>query len=161
MLAEGEIPALLSPDLPRLFLGGDRRIVRMFPNYKDIELAYFRRTGMFPIMHVTTIKQEIVDKYPWVATNLAKAFEEAKNIAYRRIANPRMVPIAWVRTAWEEQEEVLGRDPWAYGLNPANRKTLATVLRYTFEQGMISRMPALEALFEDTDLGDAGGSDGI
>ena len=161
MLAEGEIPALLSPDLPRLFLAGDKRIVRMFPDYKEIELAYFRRTGMFPIMHVTTIKREIVDKYPWVATNLAKAFEEAKNIAYRRIANPRMVPIAWVRTAWEEQEEVLGRDPWAYGLNPANRKTLATVLRYTFEQGMISRMPALDALFEDTDLGDAGGSDGI
>ena len=161
MLAEGEIPALLSPDLPRLFLAGDKRIVRMFPDYKEIELAYFRRTGIFPIMHVTTIKREIVDKYPWVATNLAKAFEEAKNVAYRRIANPRMVPIAWVRTAWEEQEEVLGRDPWAYGLNPANRKTLATVLRYTFEQGMISRMPALEALFEDTDLGDAGGSDGI
>ena len=161
MLAEGEIPALLSPDLPRLFLAGDKRIVRMFPDYKEIELAYFRRTGIFPIMHVTTIKREIADKYPWVATNLAKAFEEAKNIAYRRIANPRMVPIAWVRTAWEEQEEVLGRDPWAYGLNPANRKTLATVLRYTFEQGMISCMPALEALFEDTDLGDAGGSDGI
>ena len=161
MLAEGEIPALLSPDLPRLFLAGDQRIVRMFPNYKDIELAYFRRTGMFPIMHVTTIKREIVDKYPWVATNLAKAFEEAKNIAYRRIANPRTVPIAWVRTALEEQEEVLGRDPWAYGLNPANRNTLATVLRYTFEQGMISRMFPLDELFEDTDLGDAGGSDGI
>src|SRR5947208_13671721 len=57
MLAEGEISAMLSPELPRLFLQGDKRIVRMFPNYKDIELAYFRRTGIFPIMHVTTIKQ--------------------------------------------------------------------------------------------------------
>ena len=90
---------MLSPDLPQLFLKGDKRIVRMFPNYKDIELAYFRKTGIFPIMHVTTIKQEIVDKYPWVPTNLVKAFEEAKHIAYRRIANPRMVPLAWVRTA--------------------------------------------------------------
>ena len=161
MLATGELDALLSPDLPRLFLNGDKRVVRMFPKYKEMEVDYFRRTGIFPIMHVTTIKREIVDKYPWVATNLAKAFEEAKNIAYRRIANPRMVPIAWVRTALEEQEEVLGRDPWAYGLNAANRKNLSTVLRYTFEQGMISRMPALDALFEDTDLGDAGGSDGI
>ena len=82
----------------KLFLAGDKRIVRLFPNYKDIELAYFRKTGIFPIMHVTTIKQEIVDKYPWVPTNLVKAFEEAKQIAYRRIANPRMVPLAWVRT---------------------------------------------------------------
>ena len=130
MLAQGEIAALLSPELPRLFLQGDKRIVRLFPNYKEIELAYFRRTGIFPIMHVTTIKQEIVEKYPWVSTNLVKAFEQAKQIAYRRIANPRVVPLAWVRTALEEQEAVLGRDPWAYGLTPANRKNLETVLRY-------------------------------
>jgi 4,5-dihydroxyphthalate decarboxylase len=161
MLAEGEIPAMLSPDLPKLFLQGDKRIVRVFPDYKDVELAYFRKTGIFPIMHVTTIKQEIVDKYPWVATNLVKAFEEAKNIAYRRIANPRMVPIAWVRTALEEQEEVLGPDPWAYGLTPANRKNLETVQRYTHQQGMIGKIQPLDSLFADTDLGDAGGPDGI
>ncbi len=161
MLAEGEIPAMLSPDLPKLFLKGDQRIVRMFPNYKEIELAYFRNTGIFPIMHVTTIKREIVDKYPWVPTNLVKAFEEAKAIAYRRIANPRVVPLAWVRTAVEEQEQVLGPDPWAYGLGPANRKNLETVLRYTHQQGMISRTWPLDELFADTDLGDAGGSDAI
>jgi len=161
MLAEGEIPAMLSPELPNLFLQGDKRIVRLFPDYKAIELAYFRRTGIFPIMHVTTIKQEIVDKYPWVPTNLVKAFEAAKNIAYRRIANPRMVPIAWVRTALEEQEEVLGADPWSYGLTGANRRNLETVQRYTYQQGMIGKMLALDALFADTDLGDAGGPDGI
>jgi len=161
MLAEGEIPAMLSPDLPKLFLKGDPRIVRMFPNYKEIELAYFRRTGIFPIMHVTTIKQEIVDKYPWVPTNLVKAFEQAKTLAYRRIANPRVVPLAWVRTAVEEQERLLGPDPWVYGLGAANRKNLETVLRYTHQQGMISRTWPLDELFADTDLGDAGGSDAI
>jgi 4,5-dihydroxyphthalate decarboxylase len=161
MLAEGEIPAMLSPDLPKLFLKGDPRIVRMFPNYKEIELAYFHRTGIFPIMHVTTIKQEIVDKYPWVPTNLVKAFEAAKALAYRRIANPRVVPLAWVRTAVEEQERLLGPDPWVYGLGAANRKNLETVLRYTHQQGMISRTWPLDELFADTDLGDAGGSDAI
>jgi len=161
MLAQGEIAALLSPELPRLFLQGDKRIVRLFPNYKELELGYFRRTGIFPIMHVTTIKQEIVAKYPWAPTNLVKAFEQAKHIAYRRIANPRVVPLAWVRTALEEQEAVLGRDPWAYGLTPANWKNLETVQRYTHQQGMIGEMLPLDALFADTDLGDAGGSDGI
>src|SRR5262245_13556312 len=161
MLAEGEIPAMLSPEIPRRFLEGDKRIVRLFPNYKEVELAYFRRTGIFPIMHVTTIKRQIVEKHPWVATNLVKAFEAAKQLAYRRIANPRMVPIAWVRTALEEQEEVLGPDPWAYGLTPANRNNLETVQRYTFQQGMIGKIQPLDALFEDTDLGDAGGPDGI
>jgi 4,5-dihydroxyphthalate decarboxylase len=159
MLAEGEIPAMLSPTLPKLFLKGDKRIVRLFPDYKAIELDYFRASGIFPIMHVTAIKQEIVDKYPWVTTNLTKAFEEAKNIAYRRMANPRVVPLAWIRTAWEEQEEVLGLDPWAYGLGPANRKNLETILRYTHQQGLIKRMPALDELFADTDLGDAGGAE--
>src|SRR5438093_9720831 len=161
MLAEGEISAMLSPELPRLFIAGDKRIVHLFPNYKEIELAYFRKTGIFPIMHVTTIKQEIVEKFPWVPTNLTQAFEEAKQIAYRHIADPRTVPLAWVRTALEEQEAVLGRDPWAYGLTPVNRKNLETVLRYTYQQGMISNMLSLDALFAETDLGDAGGSDGI
>jgi 4,5-dihydroxyphthalate decarboxylase len=157
MLAEGEIPAMLSPDLPRLFVEGDKRIVRLFPNYKDIELDYFRNTGIFPIMHVNVIKQDIVDKYPWVTTNLVKAFEEAKNIAYRRMANPRVVPLAWIRTAWEEQEEILGLDPWAYGLGDTNRKNLGAIQRYCHQQGLIRRMAPLDELFADTDLGDAGG----
>ena len=157
MLAEGEIPAMLSPDLPPLFRDGDKRIVRLFPNYKDIEIEFFRQTGIFPIMHVTVIRQEIVDKYPWVATNLVKAFDEAKALAYRRVANPRVVPLAWVRTAWEEQLDVLGPDPWEYGLGKANRKNVQTALRYCHQQGLIGRMIPLDQLFADTDLGDAGG----
>ena len=157
MLAEGEIPAMLSPDIPRLFLEGDKRIVRLFPNYKDIEIEFFRQTAIFPIMHVTVIRQEIVDKYPWVATNLVKAFDEAKALAYRRVANPRVVPLAWVRTAWEEQLDVLGPDPWQYGLGEANRKNVQTALRYCHQQGLIGRMIPLDELFADTDLGDAGG----
>jgi 4,5-dihydroxyphthalate decarboxylase len=157
MLAEGEIPAMLSPDIPRLFLQGDKRIVRLFPNYKDIEIEYFGKTGIFPIMHVTVIRKEIADAYPWVATNLVKAFDEAKALAYRRVANPRVVPLAWIRAAWEEQQEVLGGDPWAYGLDDANRKNLQTVQRYCHQQGLIARVLPLNELFADTDLGDAGG----
>jgi 4,5-dihydroxyphthalate decarboxylase len=159
MLADGDIPAMISPTIPRPFTLGDKRIARLFPDYKAIELAYFRQTGIFPIMHVTTIRQEIVDKYPWVATNLVKAFEESKQMAYRRVQNPRMVPLAWVRTAVEEQEEVLGRDPWQYGLTGANRKNLETIQRYVHQQGMVSKVRPLEELFEDTDLGDAAGSE--
>lgn len=157
MLAEGEIPAMLSPDIPRLFLQGDKRIVRLFADYKSVEIDYFKKTGIFPIMHVTAIRQDIVEKYPWVATNLVKAFDAAKALAYRRIANPRVVPLAWIRTAWEEERDVLGDDPWAYGLTDANRNNLQTVQRYCHQQGLIGRVEPLEALFADTDLGDAGG----
>jgi 4,5-dihydroxyphthalate decarboxylase len=157
MLAEGEIPAMLSPDIPPLFREGDKRIVRLFGNYKDVEMEYFKKTGIFPIMHVTIIRQEIAEKYPWVAINLVKAFDQAKALAYRRIANPRMVPLAWIRTAWEEQQDILGSDPWAYGLTDANRKNLQTVQRYCQQQGLISRIMPLDELFAETDLGDAAG----
>jgi 4,5-dihydroxyphthalate decarboxylase len=159
MLADGDIPAMISPTIPTPFTRGDKRIARLFPDYKAIELEYFRQTGIFPIMHVTTIRQEIVEKYPWVTTNLVKAFEASKQMAYRRVQNPRMVPLAWVRTAVEEQEQTLGPDPWQYGLTPANRKNLETIQRYVHQQGMTKKLRTLEELFDDTDLGDSGGSE--
>jgi 4,5-dihydroxyphthalate decarboxylase len=161
MLADGDLPAMISPTIPKPFTVGDKRIARLFPDYKQIEIDYFRATGIFPIMHVTTINREIVEKYPWVTTNLVKAFEQSKQMAYRRVANPRMVPLAWVRTSVEEQEQLLGRDPWAYGLTGANRKNLETVQRYVHQQGMIGKTRPLEELFEDTDLGDSTGSEEV
>jgi 4,5-dihydroxyphthalate decarboxylase len=159
MLVDGEIDALLSPNIPLLLTAGDERIARLFPDYKAVEVAYFKKTGIFPIMHVNVIKQEIIDRHPWVAINLAKAFEESKNVAYKRVQNPRNVPLAWVRTEWEEERSLLGPDPWAYGLGDANRKNLEAIARYALQQGMIPKMPVLEELFIDTDLGDAGGPD--
>jgi 4,5-dihydroxyphthalate decarboxylase len=159
MLAEGELPAMISPTIPAPIVAGDPRVARLFPNYKDVELAYFRQTGIFPIMHLTVVKQEIVERYPWVPTNLVKAFEQAKQAAYKRVANPRMVPLAWMRTAWDEERAALGPDPWEYGLGETNRKNLETILRYTHQQGLIGRVMALDELFEDTDLGDAGSAE--
>jgi 4,5-dihydroxyphthalate decarboxylase len=157
MLADGDIPAMISPTIPRPFVLGDRRVARLFPDYKQVEIDYYRETGIFPIMHVTTIRQEIVDKYPWVTTNLVKAFEASKQMAYQRVKNPRMVPLAWVRTAVEEQQDILGPDPWQYGLTDANRKNLETIQRYVHQQGMVSKLRQLGELFDDTDLGDSAG----
>jgi 4,5-dihydroxyphthalate decarboxylase len=157
MLADGDIPAMISPTIPRPFVMGDKRVARLFPDYKQVEIDYYRETGIFPIMHVTTIRQEIVDKYPWVTTNLVKAFEASKQLAYQRVKNPRMVPLAWVRTAVEEQQDILGPDPWQYGLTDANRKNLETIQRYVHQQGMVSKLRSLEELFDDTDLGDSAG----
>ena len=159
MLAEGELPAMISPSFPKPFLNRDKRVARLFPGYKDIELEYYRQTDIFPIMHVMVLKREIVDNYPWAASSLVKAFEKAKQMAYRRVANPRIVPLAWWSAAWEEQREVLGPDPWAYGLGEANRKNLRTVMRYCHQQGLIGREMSIEELFVDTDLGDAAGAE--
>src|SRR5262249_29166599 len=127
LMLAGEIDAILSPDLPIAFLKGDKRIARLFVGNKDEEIAYFQRTGIFPIMHVTLIKREIVARHPWVPGNLIKAFNTAKDHAYRRILNPRNVALAWARNALEEQLNVLGPDPWEFGLTPTNRKALETL----------------------------------
>jgi 4,5-dihydroxyphthalate decarboxylase len=147
MLVGGEIDALFSPDLIRPLTAGDKRVGRLFPNFKQEEIAFYRRTGIFPIMHVVGIKQEIAERHPWVATNMYKAFERAKALAMERMVNPRIVPLAWYRESWEEQEQILGKDPWEYGLTERNAKNFERLVSYSYEQGVIKRRRALDELF--------------
>ena len=147
MLAEGELDAVLHSDLIKPFLAKDARVARLFPSYKDEEIAYYKKTGIFPIMHVLGLRQSLVEQHPWVAVSLFKAFNEAKAMAMERMQNPRIVPLAWYREAWEEQEKILGPDPWEYGLTDKNRKNLETLVGYSHEQGLIKKKPALEQLF--------------
>lgn len=147
MLAEGEIDALLHPDIIDPILDKDPRVGLLFPDYKAEEIAYYKKTGIFPIMHTMGFKAELVERYPWIVPNLYKAFEEAKAIAIKRLFNPRVVPLAWYQNAWEEQEEVLGKDPWQYGMTPLNVKNLETVVGYSHEQGLIKRRIPLDELF--------------
>ncbi len=147
MLVAGEIDALLSPDLIKPLLAGNPRVGRLFADYKQEEIAFYRRTGIFPIMHVVGIKQEIVEQYPWVPVNMYKAFDEAKAIAMRRMENPRIVPLAWYREAWEEQERILGKDPWEYGLGKRNAENFERLVAYSHEQGLIRRRIPLDELF--------------
>jgi 4,5-dihydroxyphthalate decarboxylase len=149
LLLEGEIDALIHPELIQPILDRDPRVGRLFPNYKELEVEYYKRTGIFPIMHTTAIKQEVVERYPWVPASLFQAFEKAKAAAYKRMENPRRVPLAWFRHALEEQEELLGKDPWAYGLGAANRKNLETLMQYSQEQGFIGGKMDLEKLFAE------------
>jgi 4,5-dihydroxyphthalate decarboxylase len=147
MLARGEIDALFSPDLIEPLKAGDERVSRLFPDYKQEEIAFYRRTGIFPIMHVVGIKQEVVERHPWVAINMYKAFVRAKELAMERMENPRIVPLAWYRESWEEQERILGKDPWEYGLTERNISNFERLVTYSLEQGLSSRRLSLDELF--------------
>ena len=149
MMLDGDLDAILSPDLPQAFLKGDKRIARLFVDNKDEEIAYFKQTGIFPIMHVTLIKREIVERHPWVPENLMKAFNQAKEHAYRRILNPRNVALAWVRNALEEQLACSARTRGNSASRRRNRKTLETLQRYCAQQGIVRRERPLEELFVD------------
>jgi len=153
MLATGELDAVLHPDLIRPLVKKDPRVGRLFPDYRAEEIAYYKKTGIYPIMHVLGIKQEIIDRHPWVPINMYRAFEEAKAIAMKRMENPRIVPLVFYREAWEEQEAIFGPDPWEYGLGERNRHTLETLISYSHEQGMIRKRIPLEQLFIDVSQG--------
>ena len=153
MLAEGEIDAMLAPSFPAPFVKGDKRVARLFPDFKSLEIDYYRQTGIFPIMHTIIIRQSIVEQHPWVPANLAYAFNQSKQVAYERLRNPRVLPQAWSTSAAEEQAAILGPDPWAYGLGAGNRKNLETAMRYTHEQGLTSRLAPLDEVFVPIDDG--------
>ena len=153
MLLSGELDAVLHPDLIRPIRDRDPRVARLFPNYREEETAYYQKTGIFPIMHVMGMKQELVERYPWIAVNMYLAFEEAKAIAMRELENPRVVPLVFYRDYWEEQEALFGKDPWEYGLGERNARTLRTLIGYAREQGQIGREPPLDELFLNVSVG--------
>ena len=153
MLADGELDALIHPDLIQPLIDKDPRVGRLFPNYKEEEIAFYKRTKIFPIMHAMGIKREIVEKHPWVPINLFHAFNQAKAIGMKRMENPRVAPLAWYREAWEEQEELMGPDPWENGLTENNTKQLEMLVRFSHEQGLISREIPLDELFLEVSQG--------
>jgi 4,5-dihydroxyphthalate decarboxylase len=153
MLAEGELDALLHPDIIDPIVNKDPRVGRLFEDPKAAEIEYYKRTGIFPIMHIMGFKKEVVEQHPWVPRSLFKAFEQAKAIGMKRMRNPRVAPLAWYQEALDEQERLLGPDPWQYGLGEANVKNIETLMGYSHEQGLISRMIPMNELFLDLSEG--------
>ena len=147
MLAAGELDAVLHPDRIEPIRRGDPRVAQLFPKFKDEEIAYFRKTGMFPIMHLLAIRQEIAERHPWVAINMFNAFNEAKRIAMKRMESPRIVPLVWYRAAWQEQEEIIGTDPWEYGGTERNVKNINTIAGYAHDQGLTKQKFTFDDLF--------------
>ena len=148
MLADGEIAALQTARMPSTYAAGDGRVRRLFEDFVDVEKAYFRRTGIFPIMHTVVIRRDVYERSPWVAQALYKAFCAAQRIAYddlrQTAALKTMLP--WLIAHVDEARRELGDDFWPYGL-ARNRATLATFLRYHHAQGLSKRLLEPEALF--------------
>ena len=148
MLASGEIDALITARAPASFFQNHPDVDRLWPDYKEVEMDYFRRTKLFPIMHTVAIKQEIYDAYPWVAQSLYKAFCEAKKLSQEFLAKLShlryMLP--WLIPDYNQTVSVMGEDYWPYGVE-ANRVALEALTQYSYEQGLSSHKFALEELF--------------
>ena len=145
MLLAGDLDAVLSARPPRDLAKGIRRL---FPDYEAVEEAYFRETGIFPIMHVIVIKTDVLARHPWLAMNLYKAFDEAKRRSVERLCDitASHAPFAWLAPYAERMKALFGDDFWPYGLE-RNRRTLQAFVDFAVEQGVCHRRLALEELF--------------
>ena len=140
MLA-GEFDAVIVPDFPE-----ERGWRRLLPDAKSVEQDYFRRTGIFPTSHAITFHSAYLEKHPQAAQEMFDACRAAKNLALRDDADATYSNFAWNRQVWEEQQSVLGPDPWKFGIK-GNEKPLNALLRYAGEQGLFAKPMTLSDLF--------------
>ena len=156
MLESREIDALISARAPSSFVKGSPKIRRLFPNYKEVEIDYYKRTKIFPIMHVLVIRRALYEQHPWVARSLYKAFSEAKERAIGamlKITNTHAATLPWLFAEVDELKSLFGPDWWPYGIEP-NRHVLETLIRYMREQGLIERPVKVEDLFAPNVVGE-------
>ena len=147
LLAEGAIDAITAADVPNSY-HTHPDVDRLFPNYRELERDYYKRTKIFPIMHLIAIRRELYEKHPFIATSLFNALETSKNKALEKMrflgALRYMMP--WLQDDIAEIDEVFGGDPWPYGIEP-NRPTLQALVNYLAEQAVIKAPIPLEELF--------------
>jgi 4,5-dihydroxyphthalate decarboxylase len=148
MLETGALDALLVLEIPSIFQKGSTRIARLFPNYYEVERDYYRRTRIFPIMHTVVVRDDIYREHPWVTGSIYTAFCEARNLAIDGLydTDALRLSLPWLINHIEETWRVLGKDFWAYGLEP-NRPTLEAIGQYVYEQGFSPRAVRPDELF--------------
>jgi len=148
MLAEGEIDALHSARAPSTLHTRPKAVRRLFKDYAAVELEYFRRTHIFPIMHTVVVRRELYRRHPWIAGSLMKAFAAAQKKTYADLGETAALKamLPWLVAHVEEARREMGADWWSYGLEP-NRRVLETFLRYHREQGLSKRRLAPADLF--------------
>lgn len=149
MLLAGDLDAIFCAAPPTPFATGDARVARLCPDARAIEEAYFRDTGIYPIMHVIVIRGDVYRRDRWVARSLYDAFEDAKNRCVARVSSMgSQVPIPWCYDEVRRIGEMMfpDGDYWPYGVEP-NRTTLEAFLRFCHDQGVSRRKLTVEELF--------------
>jgi 4,5-dihydroxyphthalate decarboxylase len=153
MLEAGEIDGIIGPRLPSCFERGDPNVGWLFPDPTRTAMEYFRRTGVFPIMHLVGIRRTLLERHPWLAAAVLKAFEQARTLAMASLSDTSAtkVMLPFVEEQLRAARQLMGADFWSYGLEP-NRKALETFLHHHHAQGLSPRRLRVEELFHPGSL---------
>ncbi|HEY7244539.1 MAG TPA: ABC transporter substrate-binding protein [Xanthobacteraceae bacterium] len=148
MLDAGEIDALITARNPSSYLRRVPNVDRLFPDYPEVEQAYFRKTGLFPIMHIIGVRKTLADRYPWLAASVYKAFSLARDFAAKDLAQRGQLRVImpWVERDVDRVRAVMGDNYWPYGVKE-NIKSIEAILRYAWTQGLLARRLTPEEIF--------------
>jgi 4,5-dihydroxyphthalate decarboxylase len=153
MLERGEIDGIVGPRAPSCFERGDRNVGWLFPEPSQAAAGYFRKTGIFPIMHILGVRRELAEQHPWLPMAVAKAFNQAKSIALARLVDTSAtkVTLPFVDEQLRGARGLMGNDFWSYGYAP-NRHVLDHFLHHHHAQGLSARRLQVEELFHPSTL---------
>jgi 4,5-dihydroxyphthalate decarboxylase len=153
LLEQGDIDGIVGPRLPACFGKPNTKVGWLFPDPTDAAMQYFRRTRIFPIMHLLGVRRALAERHPWLPATIAKAFGAAQTAAWARLRDTAapLVMLPFLDEQLLVAERLMGEDFWAYGLEP-NRTALETFLRYHHEQGLSPRQLGAEELFHPASL---------
>lgn len=153
LLLSGACDALITAITPKSFADGDSRITTLFPDTRAAEQDYFKRTGLFPIMHVVAVRRDAIEADPTLPKAVFYMYSRAKQIAYDNMETTTAlkVTLPWVTQEFEHTRQIMGDNFWPYGIE-ANRRELELVMRYTYEQGLSKKKLNFEEMFHPSTL---------
>ncbi len=147
LLEAGKIDAYFGARRPGAFDRG-KNVERLFPDYREREKDFYRRTGFHPIMHTLVIREDLYREQPWVPESLFKACQESKAWALKqmRFSGAQRLMLPWLHDDIAEMDALMGSDPWPYGVE-ANRKILTAFVQYLVDQAFVETTLPIEELF--------------
>jgi len=153
LLVDGDVDALFHAAEPRAYVQGHPNVVRLFADYRQTERDYFKKTGIFPIMHAVAIRNSLVDKHPWLPEAVFDAYSQAKQMMYTDLRRMGWATISlpWAAKELEETRELMGENFWPYGIE-ANRNALETLFQYSYEQSLSRKKLTIEDVFHPSTL---------
>lgn len=153
MLAEGGLDAIIATKPPSSFAKGNPNVARLFPDYVSAEMAYYQRTGAFPIMHCVVIRRSLAEQHPWLAAEVFNAFVRAKQIAYDELkqVNILRLTLPWVAERAADARSMMGGNFWKYGFSESKAE-IEMMLRYAHSDGLTGRLLNAEDVFHPSTL---------
>ena len=151
LLPRGDIDACMLPEINFKLARNTTGVRRLWPNFREVEKEYYRRSKIFPIRHVVVVKNAILERHPWVAPSLVEAFTRAKEMGINHVSDTRRSFLAWYGAELEEERELFGDDAWPYNIKD-NRVVLETMSRYAALVGVTDRKLEIKELFAESAL---------